>query len=449
MANRTKNPQAPRRQRHQDTGPSPLSLAWTGLAFVILALIGWLIFAPTHERDDGLIFSLDNHPENFAPVDWSNPGPLPDPVQDPTTPEPTLATVQTAEASQNPDLGDNPSALTKDGSRANDGSLEGVVEETLPSGARRIILPKSDPQATNAENNVDDVTKLAAKTGEDAVIIRIDGSEATSPSTPRAPKLRSLPPGALSSAFRGIGTYGPTPRIAPDGRLAARHYARTFVDEGDKPKIAILVAGLGLDPALTQAAISLPPEVSLAFAPYAKNLPELAADARAKGHELLIEIPMESAGVDEQQLGPAALMNFRSQEDNRKRLDWILSRFEGFYGATNYLGGTFSANQSAMTNLLFALQGSGLAYVDDTGLARGPAQSMAMIYGVPDFLLTPQSADFDGMLAQIEARARAKGRVMVKVYGTPQSLQQLQIWLEKLPAKDIVLAPSSALVDNL
>jgi polysaccharide deacetylase 2 family uncharacterized protein YibQ len=448
----------PRRQRRRKSGPRPLIMAWVGLLLAITAGgLFFLLTPPQENKEDALMLSIDNAPEQFAPVDWANQAAaqanlgqenLDEANLSETVSSPTETTNINEPTTNTTDPNTEPAETNAD--------MTGLRDEILPSGARRITLPNSDEQE---DGTTSDMAEVLDELGDGAVVIHMsDGSispdkNAASQngdiSARAGQKIISQPPGALERSFDGLGDYGPTPKVASDGRRPSRHYARGFSAPDDMPKIAIIIAGLGLDSALTDAAISLPPEVTLAFAPYAKNLPAKAARARARGHELLVELPMEAAGLGPEQLGPAALTTFQSQADNRKRLDWVLSRFKGFYGVTNYLGGTFSSDQTAITPVLFALKGSGLAYIDDTGLARRSAQSMSASYGSVDFLLTPQSADFAGMLDQIEQRALAKTRITVKVYATPASLQQLQIWIDGFEEKGIVLAPASALVDNL
>ncbi len=86
---------------------------------------------------------------------------------------------------------------------------------------------------------------------------------------------------------------GPLPRIADDGRRPMTAYAGA-VSASPRVKIAIVVSGLGLSASATQSALAgLPGAVTLGFAPYAGDVADWVAKARAKGHEVLLEIPME------------------------------------------------------------------------------------------------------------------------------------------------------------
>ena len=122
------------------------------------------------------------------------------------------------------------------------------------------------------------------------------------------------------------------------------------------PTVSLIVGGLGLNKALTERAIDdLPAEISLAFAPYAKDLDFWTEKARNAGHEVLIELPMENYSGDPTALGAAGLLTSRTPAENLQRLDWLMSRFGGYFAATNYQGGKFAANDEAMAPILARL----------------------------------------------------------------------------------------------
>ena len=58
-----------------------------------------------------------------------------------------------------------------------------------------------------------------------------------------------------------------------------------------------------------------------------------------------------------------------TDRQNLQRLDWLLSRFGGYFAATNYMGSKFSANEAALTPVLRKLREAGVGYIDDTGAA--------------------------------------------------------------------------------
>src|SRR3984885_6001362 len=118
---------------------------------------------------------------------------------------------------------------------------------------------------------------------------------AAAPPQPPAPTgLGPAPDLALVEA----APIGPLPKIEalPDGRTRQpwQVYARPFDAPDTKPRVAVLLTGLGLSSAPTEAAINrLPPEVTLSFSPYAEHLGDWLQAARAAGHEVLLDLPLE------------------------------------------------------------------------------------------------------------------------------------------------------------
>ena len=96
----------------------------------------------------------------------------------------------------------------------------------------------------------------------------------------------------------------------------------------DGPRIAIVVGGLGVGANVTQQAIAkLPGPVTFAFAPYGADVERLATRARAEGHEVLLQVPMEPFDYPDNDPGPQTLLTSLDAEQNIDRLHWLMSRF--------------------------------------------------------------------------------------------------------------------------
>ncbi len=253
----------------------------------------------------------------------------------------------------------------------------------------------------------------------------------------------------------GDGPHGPLPVIASDGARPSQVYARPTPRElllSDEPKVALLIGGMGLNPELTQAAIrALPPEVSLAFAPYGENLQTQADQARAQGHELFIHLPMEPFGYPSIDPGPRTLLTSAPAQQNIDSLYWHLSRFVGFAGVTNYLGAQFAANQDAISPVLKELGKRGLIYVDDGSKGLSQTSRLAGQLGVSSRSSTV-SLDASGhspeavlaALQQLEAQARTTGFAIGTGSGLPHTIKAIEEWARTLPERRIILVPVSA-----
>lgn len=298
----------------------------------------------------------------------------------------------------------------------------------------------------------DDADDYAGDVSGD-IVITIPGARnkaAVAHAASLTPPVRAIPD--PDDALLRATALGETPRIAPDGRKSVAYYARPFEGDRASPRIAILVGGLGLNAAVTERAIDdLPPEVSLSFAPYAKNLDFWTRKARQAGHEVLIELPMEGYGANVEALGAAALLTSRSPEENLQRLDWLMSRFGAYFAATNYLGAKFSADEAAMAPVLARLKEAGVGYIDDTGAAkRAGAQSGLAMATVARMI--PAAADDEDLravkreLAALEEAAKRDGMALGKTYAYAATIDEIVIWAKTLEEKGIEPAPASALL---
>ena len=83
-----------------------------------------------------------------------------------------------------------------------------------------------------------------------------------------------------------------------DGARPSKVYSRPASPsrrEAYSPRIALVIGGMGLAAQSTETAIStLPGEVTLGFAPYGSDLARQTALAREAGHEVVLQIPMET-----------------------------------------------------------------------------------------------------------------------------------------------------------
>ncbi|HEX4098391.1 MAG TPA: divergent polysaccharide deacetylase family protein, partial [Caulobacteraceae bacterium] len=260
------------------------------------------------------------------------------------------------------------------------------------------------------------------------------GPDLAAPAPVTGPAAPAGPAGAVQALapapFSGLTAPGPgglLPIIGPGGTTPAQAYARPFHDTG-APKVALVIGGLGLNAKTTRQAIEdLPPEVTLSFVPYAEGLQGWIDLARANGHEVLLEAPMEPLDYPQNDPGPYTLMAQDPAQETVKRLETLLSRATGYFGVTNYLGGRFLASDSAMAAFAGALHQRGLGFIDDGSAAgRGGAEPRASAERVIDQDL--DGASIDQQLAALEASAQQHGKALASGFSYPVTLQEVQRW---------------------
>jgi len=271
--------------------------------------------------------------------------------------------------------------------------------------------------------------------------------------TPPAEGLQNLPPiqqgpGLAQAPIAGLTAPGPgggpLPIIGADGRTAAEAYARPFTPNG-RPKVSVVIGGLGLNAQTTRAAIeTLPGEITLSFAPYAEGLQGWIDLARAHGHEVLLETPMEPTDYPANDPGPYTLIAANRPEDTVRKLEWLMSRASGYFGLSNYLGARFVESDQAMGTFNGVLKARGLAFVDDGLAARraGPIPRASADRVIDDEL---SAGAIDTQLKALETGATGRGQSLGSGFAYPVTINQVRIWAAGLQGRGLQLAPASAL----
>lgn len=230
-------------------------------------------------------------------------------------------------------------------------------------------------------------------------------------------------------------------------------YARPSVDTRGLPRIAVVVAGLGLGRAATTAAIKLPGGITLAFASHARNLQNWIDLARAAGHEVLLDLPMEPEKYPAIDPGPQALLTSLSEAENAERLEWHLNRAIGYVGVTHNMGSRFTASAEHMRPILSALKLRGLMFLDarttTNSVSAGLATSMGLPRAINNRFLDSQASRpaINSRIDQIERIARRVGFSVAFGHAYPVTIERLERWAETLDGKKLALVPISALVN--
>ena len=248
---------------------------------------------------------------------------------------------------------------------------------------------------------------------------------------------------------------GPIPRISATGVTPFAAYQRPAAEavaSGD-PLIAIIVTGLGINEQGSLSAIDqLPADVTMAFAPYGRTLGTTVAAARADGHEILLEVPMEPFDYPQNDPGPQTLLSGEPARANLDKLFWLMSRFGGYVGLINNMGARFTASAADFSTIMEELGARGLGYLDDGSSNRSLAPQLAENNKVPfakaDVVIdtNPSRTSVLAALASLEAKALENGQAIGIVSALPISVAAVAEWARDLKAKGIDLVPASALM---
>jgi uncharacterized protein len=257
--------------------------------------------------------------------------------------------------------------------------------------------------------------------------------------------------GGINQRLLEKSRYGMIPLAADGLRPFTAYAAGTDADRAKAvktPTVAIVIGGLGVGAAKTADAImKLPGAVTLAFTPYGSDPGKLVERARAQHHEVLLQIPMEPFDYPDNDPGPQTLLTSLGADQNLDRLFWHLSRFQGYVGLANFMGGRFVATDAVMQPLIREAAKRGLGYLDDGSAPRSVAAALAEDQSVPfakaDLTIdtVPTSVEIDRALAKLESLARDHGTAVGMAAALPISIERIGIWAKTLESHGIMLVP--------
>jgi hypothetical protein len=309
------------------------------------------------------------------------------------------------------------------------------------SGRPAVSAP---PSQNSAAAGTKTVTIIDGKTGaRQEVVIPDAGSGANSTASP-----------AADQKFVDMTPHGSIPKIAADGVRPAEAFARPvkpIPGKPDAPRVALIVAGLGVSANVTTEAVAkMPGAVTFAFMPYGSDVERLVARARGEGHEILLQVPMEPFGYPDNDSGPQTLLTSLTLEQNLGRLYWLMGRFQGYVGIVGAMGARFTASEESFAPILRETAKRGLIFVDDgsnpRSLAGRIAGASSLAYAKADIVLDSVATptEIDHALGRLEMLARERGVAVGMLSALPVSIEHVAKWAKAAESRGLLLVPITA-----
>lgn len=374
----------------------------------------------------------------------------PEPVSSQTADDPATTGRQSAQPTPQ-DSPTTPSAPPVETPKAVENSAPPAppTPESTPAEPGKPEVSASPPSATPAKAREKKPEPQPADPASGAVTAPpLPATAPKLPPPPRSAALRKAPDPALIETSR----QGPLPIVGQDGREAWRVYARPFDQSDRRPRVSVVLYGVGQSASATQTAIQgLPGAITLAFSPYADNLKKHISEARLAGHEVLMMLPMEPTNYPQFDPGPKGLLTTLDPKANIDRLEWVLSRSSGYIGVASYMGSRFARTHSHMNLVLEQLRRRGLLYLESETAATTLVGEMAKLVRIPyagNALYLDQRASrpaIESQLRELENLARRQGQAVAMAYPYPVTLERLSLWSREVSKRGFALAPVSAL----
>ncbi len=280
--------------------------------------------------------------------------------------------------------------------------------------------------------------------GSGAIVVRDPSAVSQNPLTAHLP----------DRALVEDSAYGPLPVRAADGRRPFDVYKRPW-SGARGARVAIVVGGLAVSQTGTQSAIEkLPAEVTLAFASGGNSIDRWMQEARRKGHEILMQVPLEPFDYPNVDPGRNTLTVDAAPEDNLERLHKTLARTTNYTGVMNYMGARFVGDRATMSVLMDELAQRGLMYLDDGTSARSQAEELAKSFRAPfaaaDIPLDQirDRGEVLKKLDEVERTARANGFAVGIGSAFDVTVDAVAQWAAEVRMRGIEIVPVSALAHD-
>jgi hypothetical protein len=247
-----------------------------------------------------------------------------------------------------------------------------------------------------------------------------------------------------------------TPKAKPSAATTAvssfvLHHTSPVFNPENKKQMAIILSGLGLqEHVLNKIVEELDPAITLAFYPYTHNMTTQMLEARRRGHELLVLIPMEPMDYPNVDPGPNTLLTGLSPKENIDRLNTLLGNLSGYVGVMNAEGSRFTASLADYEPIIKEFYHRGLLLVDHFAAPRSLSRKLGAKYQLPvvhvESFLDP-TLGREGLLTQLDHLiqiADQRGSIVVVAQAYPIIVDVLKEWCIQLKDKPIVLVPISA-----
>lgn len=318
---------------------------------------------------------------------------------------------------------------------------ENASEAPLQAPPPTSSNPAAPTQATSA------TVPEEAKTQPESAELHGETEQPATTETPAA-----ITPAALAPV-EAKTDEGIIPVIAADGTKPWQFFAKKDYAAADsKPRIAVVVTGLGLSTQTTDTAIAMPPEVTLAFSPYGRErTTALSSKARSAGHEILLELPMQTDRYPAVDPGPYGIRADLTPEENVGRLRAALAKARGYVGLMGTAQDTIAKDKAKIVPLIQTIAEHGLLFVSGHNQPPEGMFRIARTAGVPvlttDIVADERMSDtlIKNQLARAEDRARTHGHALVLGHAYPLTIDLLGEWVTTLEKKGFALVPVSAL----
>lgn len=342
---------------------------------------------------------------------------------------------------------------------------EETEAEALPEAAVPEVIPDTSSSSSSVPSSSSSQSSLSSEAQDYPIPVKQEPeTQALAPAAPATQPVRArdllveAPPGeelplAPIEALTEKTPEGDLPKISAKGKRPWRVYAKPFPAAAQEPLVAIVISDLGLNHEVSKQALKLDHHFTYSFSPYGAESEVWARTARSRGHEVLLDLPMQTEDFPASDPGPLGILFSLKAEDNIKRARTAMGKVQGYVGLLAPMNAAMP--ESVIRPVLSDIAARGLIFVRTASAIHasggGALQESAGLTPVTASLAIdadPSEAAIRAKLADLVALAKKDGHALGVARPLPVTLELLQQWHRDLERQGVRLAPVSALAER-
>ncbi|QOR66926.1 divergent polysaccharide deacetylase family protein [Cytobacillus suaedae] len=150
-----------------------------------------------------------------------------------------------------------------------------------------------------------------------------------------------------------------------------------------KKVLAIVIDDFGNNMKGTEEMLSLPIPLTVAIMPFMPTTERDAKLAHARGHEVIVHLPLEPKRGKKSWLGPGAITTDLSNEEIRKRVEEAIDNVPHAIGMNHHMGSKATEDERVMRIILEVCSERGLYYLDSKTASKSVIPKIAAELSVP------------------------------------------------------------------
>jgi len=148
-------------------------------------------------------------------------------------------------------------------------------------------------------------------------------------------------------------------------------------------QIAIVIDDFGNGMKGTDEMLNLPVKLTVAIMPFLPSTKKDAEAAHAKGHDVIVHMPMEPIRGRASWLGPGAILTSLPDDEIRRRVGAAIDDVPYAIGMNNHMGSRVTADERVMRIVLQVCKERGLFFLDSRTSWKTVVPKVAKELGVP------------------------------------------------------------------